>query len=374
MEAHLTEYKLAEYWSSFAHDGWEDVDDVRELSEKAFSDLIVAMKIKPGHVSKMYKAFGNVVRDEQHLPPPPPQPPQPPQPIPPKPPPIPPGDCELQGKLKRKLLELNTFTGLRKEGNVIDTLVVSDTQSSLTFHSDLKFYCLCCSKANLRSADGDGSRAVGINFTGIKAHLGSKDHWTAFRFKYHSLPYDEAAWLHFNALNPWGAKRVKMKIDGTPTVAAAKRLANTTLTAQRCPKQPKQEAPSPIAQPFSMSPAAPPPPAPAPAAAPPPPPPPPAKKNTEQDGEQAWAERRAAEINSDISGVAAVPSTATIPIAEVLAAPAAKALAAPAAEALAAPAAEALDDDLPVVMAAVATPTLGWSAATTFAVANSRSY
>jgi hypothetical protein len=363
------------------------VDDVRELSEKAFSDLIVAMKIKPGHVSKMYKAFGNVVRDEQHLPPPPPPPPPPPQPpppIPPKPPPIPPGDCELQGKLKRKLLELNTFTGLRKEGYVIDTLVVSDTQSSLTFHSDLKFYCLCCSKANLRSADGDGSRAVGINFTGIKAHLGSKDHWTAFRFKYHSLPYDEAAWLHFNALNPWGAKRVKMKIDGTPTVAAAKRLANTALTAQRCPKQPKQEAPSPIAQPFSMSPAAPPPPPAAAAAAPPPPPPPPPPApNTEQDVEQAWAERRAAEINSDNSGVAAVPSTATIPIAEVLAAPAAEALAAPAAEALAAPAAEALaapaaealHDDMPaVVMAAVATPTLGWSAATTFAVANSRSY
>ena len=127
MEAHLTEYKLAEYWSSFAHDGWDDVDDVRELSEKAFSDLIVAMKIKPGHVSKTYKAFGKVVRDEQHLPPPPPPPPQPPPPIPPKPPPIPPGDCELQGKLKRKLLELNTFTGLRKEGNVIDTLVVLAT-------------------------------------------------------------------------------------------------------------------------------------------------------------------------------------------------------------------------------------------------------
>lgn len=63
-------------------------------------------------------------------------------------------------------------------------------------------------------------------------------------------------------------------------------------------------------------------------------------------GEQAWAERRAAEINFDNSGVAVVPSTATIPIAEVLAAPAA--------EALAAPTAEALDDNMSaVVMAAV---------------------
>ena len=71
-------------------------------------------------------------------------------------------------------------------------------------------------------------------------------------------------------------------------------------------------------------------------------------------GEQAWAERRAAEINFDNSGVPVVPSTATIPIAEVLAAPAAQALAAPAAEALAAPAAEALDYNMPaVVMAAV---------------------
>lgn len=217
-------------------------------TEDELKQVVLDTKMDPGHANRLYEALGK----SAETPPTPPQAPAPPQvppqvrepvqqamqPLHPAPHPHPQLMAVQMNKqiaLKNKLLERDPIANVLKEGNLIETFADPDGKCVVAFDSD-KWFCTCCRKGNPRSADG--SRSLGIDFTNVKAHLGSKKHWTDFRTQVLKLHYEEDLWLEYTKGNHWGPGRAKKRRGGEPTVAAVKRESSKALSLAR--KHPKQ--------------------------------------------------------------------------------------------------------------------------------------